>query len=570
MRKTVQSTEYVAELGKKVSQLRSGGDRFADVDLRVGSEIFHCHRLVLLLSSEKYFDNFLQSLSRPNEPVDLPEFDDPLIFNNILNYLYRGEVELSDENVERMLAAANILDLDSLKKLCSDFMIDEMNVKNCLRYWKTAVDNGVDDLALLGSKLFLAVLGNNFSAISLSTDLRYVDEDMMRIVLEDEKIITEDEVNLIEMMLRWMHVQKEERREFHTEQLLPCIRWSGVRVEYIRSSLLTNSTLTSSPGCLAFLTQVVSYLTSGIPFEGLQTFYRPATGIERSVVIVGVNDGKTMTSSMQRVSLQRRGVVDAMPPVPTAKMPTEISACQCNGMLYLTGAGARNDEVWRYELVSGWSRCADLVVGRRRHCLAAVGANLFLLGGYSDAAKSILDGVERLNTLTNKSKAAGSLAKAVHTAACVVYNSCVYIFGGNDPSKPVNHVQMYDTAMQGCTLLKRPMPRPMSVLRAALFQSSVIILMRGSCFVFDLETLHWSERQQFKTDVLHFGAVLENQTIYIVGGGNCKDKVWITTDEVKSTSVLSILRDEPPVWNQHARLTKPCMVQAFSTLTLPI
>jgi len=91
-------------------------------------------------------------------------------------------------------------------------------------------------------------------------------------------------------------------------------------------------------------------------------------------------------------------------------MRCETAACAFADYVYVVGLGKNADEIWRYRLSTclfrgdggrldtgsmGWSLCSKLDTGRRRHCLAAVGRQLYVLAGIASSDEStVLDSVE--------------------------------------------------------------------------------------------------------------------------------------------------------------------------------
>ena len=91
----------------------------------------------------------------------------------------------------------------------------------------------------------------------------------------------------------------------------------------------------------------------------------------------------------------------------------ETAACAFADYVYVVGLGKLSDEIWRYRLSScvlrgggaggarqdtrstEWTMCARLLTGRRRHCLAVVGRQLYVLAGVASSGDcTILDSVE--------------------------------------------------------------------------------------------------------------------------------------------------------------------------------
>jgi hypothetical protein len=119
------------------------------------------------------------------------------------------------------------------------------------------------------------------------------------------------------------------------------------------------------------------------------------------------------------------------------------------------------------------------------------------------------------------------------------------------------------------------MPIALNSWRAVMWETSVILFGHIWCLLYNFETKTWQKRQQFKTDVVNFGLVLDNQTIYIAGGstyGEAKGNKWIwtCTDEIKSVSVLDIIQDKPfSAWKHCAKFPEPADVYGCCLASLP-
>ena len=410
----------------------------------------------------------------------------------------------------------------------------------------------LDALALACKILCLKEFGN----ISSSSKLSRVTEKMIKELLEDDELVVESEMDVCETFMTWLNSQKESGKSVNAHQLLTLIRWSGVPVEYVKSKLITNSIL------------------SGVQFTGLNTFHRPSTGIEQSVVIVGIDDGSEISSDVVRVNLQSNNEVTNLKAIPT-RMHFELAACVSNNQVYVTSAGSGSKETWKWESVVGWTRCADMIQGRRRHCATFVNnTSMYVLGGFDD--KVTLHSIEQYNTVTIKWTKIGRLLHATRLAACVVYKTSIYVFGGGG-SKDVylKKIQVFDTATKVCTELTQRLPQPETLLRAAMWDKSVILINNNTCLIFDLEHQTFKQRDQFAAGVIHFGLALENQRIFIIKGGDghtdeAGKTTWTCSDEVKSVAVMDIINNETtPNWIHHAKLPTPACVDAYATMTLP-
>ena len=142
--------------------------------------------------------------------------------------------------------------------------------------------------------------------------------------------------------------------------------------------------------CVDFLSKVIIYRLSGVQFPGLQTHYRPSTELENHVVIFGCDNGVKTTAENCHVSLQSRTRVTHIDNVPT-QMQREANACMHNNAVYLSGIGAMSKETWRWDSIGGWTKCGNMIQGRRRHCATFVkNTSMYALGGWVGSTTTII------------------------------------------------------------------------------------------------------------------------------------------------------------------------------------
>ena len=286
----VKCEHHSLNLVSRVMRLRDethNTSTLCDIEIVVGStkkQTFKCHRLVLVLSTE-YFEVAINQQpgskvsGNPTVPIIyLPEVD-PDIFDKVLDFIYTGEMTLCADIVERVYLTSVLLNLIRLQGLCVDFMLESLNVENCVSYWITAEQSNEAAVIEASKTLFV----KEFRRLIASKYLKHLTEDMIGMVLCDDDLAIKSEVDCCEMLVQWMESRKELGKTINPETLLPCIRWSGIHVEYIKSTLLSNVHLTSNERCFAFLSRVLSYHLSGIPFNGLLTFQRPSVGLEKFI-----------------------------------------------------------------------------------------------------------------------------------------------------------------------------------------------------------------------------------------------------------------------------------------------
>src|SRR6218665_47356 len=288
-------------------------------------------------------------------------------------------------------------------------------------------------------------------------------------------------------------------------------------------------------------------------------------------------DGRTVTNDVIKINLHRPNEVSAHNEIPTAMTPEAVAAVFCN-TVYVTGLGDSYDEIWKYDMASGfWRECASLVQGRRRHSAAFIDEVLYICGGFEDSNGTVLDSVEAYNAVIDNCSIVGKLVHGVESAGnCVPIGSSLFIFGGGNKYEiAVSHVQVYDTQQNICTLHSKPMPRGNVLMRAAFWKTFVILLGRHTCFVYNTELETWEERKQFKTGVFHFGLVLENEQAFVIGGGTETTsehgkRKWKCRDDVRCVPLKNIIDNKPIAWRHHGNLSKPSFVHGCAKVQFPV
>jgi len=391
MSRKIKSATHSEQLLTGVARLLSDTThKHSDVQLNVGGNIFHCHKLVLALKSS-YFEEKLFPLSAAAvEQIVLNDVsaDD---FHKVLQFIYTGEMELNEENVENILRNADLMKLTELTKFCVDYLTDTVSTKTCPRYWKIAEQMNLATLAWTCKRQCL----KEFEKIGSSSELSSLSETMMRELMEDDELVVESEVDVCETLMKWLNSQTQSGHSAQPFHLLTLVRWSAVPVEYVKTKLITNNILMNDRRCFEFLSKVISYRLTGVQFNGLNTFHRPSTGVEQCVVVVGLDTAPDTSSDVLRLNLQRQDHVTDIDAIPT-NMNLELAACVSGNQLYITGAGSGMKETWKWESAFGWVQCADMNEGRRRHCAAFVNnTSMYALGGFVDEGNVTLDSIEQ-------------------------------------------------------------------------------------------------------------------------------------------------------------------------------
>jgi len=137
-------------------------------------------------------------------------------FDKVLQFMYTGETELSDENIEQILRAADLMKLTELTAFCVDYLTDRLSADNCPHYWKLAEQMNLATLALACQRLCVKEFGNIRSSSVLSS----LSEKMMRDLLEDDELVVESEVDVCETLMKWLNSQTQSGNSVQRSNLI--------------------------------------------------------------------------------------------------------------------------------------------------------------------------------------------------------------------------------------------------------------------------------------------------------------------------------------------------------------
>jgi len=121
--------------GKKLSQDLSSvfdSKELSDVVVTCDDGQFHCHKIILS-SRSPVFKAMLEANMKENVTGRIEIKDMKLaVFDDLIRYIYSGEAPNVDSHAEELFSAANLYQLEELKKLCELKLSSSLDVDNCI------------------------------------------------------------------------------------------------------------------------------------------------------------------------------------------------------------------------------------------------------------------------------------------------------------------------------------------------------------------------------------------------------------------------------------------------------
>nr|XP_046261597.1 kelch-like protein 4 isoform X3 [Scatophagus argus] len=120
--------------------------QLCDVLLIAGDHKIPAHRLVLSAVSDYFAAMFTSDVREAKQEEIKMEGVDPEALRSLVHFAYTGVLELKEETIESLLAAACLLQLSQVIQVCCNFLMKQLHPSNCLGIRSFADAQGCVDL----------------------------------------------------------------------------------------------------------------------------------------------------------------------------------------------------------------------------------------------------------------------------------------------------------------------------------------------------------------------------------------------------------------------------------------
>ncbi|XP_005798151.1 kelch repeat and BTB domain-containing protein 7-like [Xiphophorus maculatus] len=184
-------------------------------------QAFLCSRNVLAAASPYFKSMFTGGLNESAQERVLIRGVDSESMSVIIDYCYTGRVTITESNVQRLYAAANMLQLEYIRKACSGYMTRRLDHSNCVGMLKFADTYDNPELKE-NARAFIA---RNFNQVFNGGDLCELNSDQFKELLSLDTLDVDCEKTVCSAAIQWLEVNAPVDKE-DALQVLKCVRWS--------------------------------------------------------------------------------------------------------------------------------------------------------------------------------------------------------------------------------------------------------------------------------------------------------------------------------------------------------
>ena len=218
------------------------------------------------------------------QDITLREVDETAM-DLLIRFVYVGSIEVSEENVQNLLPAANLLQLTEVRDSCCDFLRKQLDPTNVLGIISFADLHSCRDLLSeaqrYARKHFPEVRSSEeFINLPLNSIVELISSDELGVLAEED---------VFEAVIQWVKHNRAER-ERHLAELIRHIRYELLTSNYVLKHVAEEEIINSNPDCKDFIIQALKYhlmSPSERAIHSQQVSSRVRVGRPQSIVIVG-------------------------------------------------------------------------------------------------------------------------------------------------------------------------------------------------------------------------------------------------------------------------------------------
>lgn len=233
---------------------RNGNDSFCDIKFQTDDgTIVYGHKNILA-SATHYFRAMFSSFGESNKDLVNIKKIDSTIFQLLIDYIYTGEIKITQDNAQGVLTAADLLQLDYVKQVCVEFLQKNLDPSNCL---------GVKVFADLHNCIELLLNCEEFIKKQFVEMVKYDEflslssEEVIKLISCNDIAVPFEE-KVYECVLKWVKHQLNKRKHL-LPNLMEHVRLPLISKEYLLENVVNEHLLKNDPKCKDYVFEALHF-----------------------------------------------------------------------------------------------------------------------------------------------------------------------------------------------------------------------------------------------------------------------------------------------------------------------
>jgi len=323
---------------------------------------------------------------------------------------------VTEENVQVLLTAANLLQLTDVRDACCDYLQSQIDPGNALGIREFSEIHGCLDLFNYAD----SYIEQHFHEIVQFDEFLNLNSDQVEAFIKSDSLSVPTEEKIFECVVAWIHFDPSARQE-HLGRLMQHVRLPLLGQDYILQRVEKEPLLAGDLACKDLIIEALKYnlLKTNeqklvFSFNSPRTIPRRPIGRPKVLLVIG------------------------------GQAPKAIRSVEC------------------YDLrEERWYQAAEMPSRRCRAGLAVLGDMVYAVGGFNGSLR--VRTVDVYDPSTDQWSTCCSMEARRSTLGVAVLNNCIYAVGGFDGSTGLNSAEVYDPKMLEWRLIASMSTRRSSV-----------------------------------------------------------------------------------------------------------
>nr|VZI29216.1 unnamed protein product [Spirometra erinaceieuropaei] len=434
-----------------LNEIRTSGE-FKDLTIEVKhGAILNAHRIILAARIPSLRATLSGALGKDNSVLKWPTV--PLnLANSLLQYVYTGQLEVTQTNAMAIVMFAKMMKLSNLENWGVRFMANRVNLENLATTWDFARSSNMGSLMETCINLMRAQFTN-----FVSTDLFIrLPADTVLTLLRNDNLSVDSEEAVFEAISSWVGAgDKEcanERLRLHAPEMLKEVRWCQTTLQFRNRLVDSHPIFEDSNRCLRLMALVEQWISNADKDKPPCPFNRRRRP-PQTIFVFGKDKNQDRWSVLrfdpqlqkeERIADMEKRTFASYSLVGAHFTPTEESIFVVGGD---TAQGSYSTSVEEFLVAERrWRKRSSLAVGRNGHAAAVLTeaggeALIGVFGGLGNGGR--LSSCEVYEVSRDRwFKLPGLREKRDATAAaCLPGDSRIFVFGGYNGSSRLASVE---------------------------------------------------------------------------------------------------------------------------------
>ncbi|XP_016658903.1 kelch-like protein 2 isoform X4 [Acyrthosiphon pisum] len=439
-------------------QFYRNGGVLCDIKLETDDgKIILGHKVVFISASPYFRAMFTLSEEVKKDHINIREVDFKVL-QLLVDYMYTGEITITEENVQDIVPAADLLQLDYVKRACVGSLQKQLDPSNCIGIKAFAGMYNCTELLSISEefikKQFLEVVKyDEFLSLSSGEVIKLISCHDISVPLEEK---------VFECVMNWVKHKLNRRKDFLPD-LMEHVRLPLVSKEYMLEKVVNEPLLKNNPKCKDYVFEALHFnlMNSVDPASVPKTIRskpRPCS-LQKVVLVLSLSSSanKLITNWYDPAI----NLLTAAPELGKCHMPGGLSVIKDQFVFAVGGTQVSNPNV-RIDLnakssrsvevldVSSqppcWVSKVELLINRKHFGIGAIDNCIYAVGGYNDANNYYehLNSVEVFDINTQQWRRVSSMSNKRSHFGVGILNNLLYAVGGYNGASYLKSVECYD------------------------------------------------------------------------------------------------------------------------------